>query len=183
MKVIKNKHLFIFDFFGFEKNKEVVYRTRDNLKFFARGGTSDKSEIVIVCSGSEYPPKFFPQTGNDLLIVDIGAHIGTFSNYISRSLEEFSPSVYAIEPALSNFEYLEKNTKSNFPNSIKCYHLAIGARDGLGYIDVEKEYDAFQVRSREEFDKRQNRLEECRVVTLQTFCREQKIDKILRKKK
>lgn len=177
-KIIKNYPTFILDFLGLIGGKEVIYETRNNLKFFTRVNTSDKSEVAIVCSGSEYPKEYFPKRKN-LTVVDIGAHIGTFTAYLSRTLYAHNPLVYAIEPAKSNFSYLVRNMKLNSFDSVKCFNLAIGDKDSVGYIDMTKDNDGFTV-STEDIEKKEKKdsFEKCKVLTLESFCQSQNIRKI-----
>lgn len=177
-KIIKNISVFILDFFGFFNKKEIIYETRNDLKFFTRTKTSDKAEVIIVCAGSEYPLKYFPK-GKNLIVVDIGAHIGTFTGYLCRTLCADNPKVYAIEPAESNFSYLVRNMQLNSFNSVKCFNLAIGSKDGFGYIDLSKDNDGFTVSTKEApgVDSQSN-LQKCKVMTLESFCDDQNIKKI-----
>jgi len=177
-KVIKNIHIFILDYFGLIKSKEVIYKTWNNLKFFTRNGTSDKSEIVIVTGGSEYPEKYFPR-GRGLLIIDIGAHIGSFSAYLSRSMEADQPMVYAVEPSKDNFRLLLKNVELNNFKKIKCFNLAIGDNNGYGYIDLTKDFDAFTINETgDSISGSSKNSEKCQIVTLESFCQDEGINAI-----
>ncbi|MBK1896382.1 FkbM family methyltransferase [Chryseobacterium paridis] len=60
------------------------------------------------------------------IIVDLGAHIGMTSIYLS--LRYPNAKIYAIEASQDNFEILKANTKS-FPN-IVCIHAAAHFEDG-----------------------------------------------------
>lgn len=82
IKVIKNLNIFFLDYFGVLSNRLLVYKTWSGLSIWARAGTSDKGEMAIIMGDSEYPKKFFP-SGRDVVMVDIGAHIGLFSLYFN----------------------------------------------------------------------------------------------------
>lgn len=61
------------------------------------------------------------------IIVDLGAHIGITSTYLS--LKHPDAKIYAIEASAENFELLKNNTKS-FEN-IECIHAAAYFEDGF----------------------------------------------------
>lgn len=178
LRVIRNLHTFVLDFFGLIGGTEVVYTTWSGLKFFTRVGTPDKAEIIIVCGGSEYPAQYFP-SGKDLVVLDIGAHIGSFSAYISGIKRGDQPRVYAIEPSQDNFRYLSRNMKLNHFDRVKCFNVAIGSKNGFGYIDMSKDFDALTVDNEEVAGADSSHsIEKCQVMTLETFCQKEQIGKI-----
>lgn len=64
----------------------------------------------------------------DLVVIDIGANIGTFSFYIYNKAEK----IYAIEPAIENLVSLRETVKKNRLDKIKIFELAIcGSEKGL----------------------------------------------------
>lgn len=169
-KVIKNLKVFFLDFFGLIEDKEVVYETRSGLKFFTRTGTSDKSEVVIICGDSEYPKRYFPKE-NDPVIIDIGSHIGSFSGYIQKMLQGNNPVVYSVEPAPNNFHYLVKNMEVNSFDASRCFSVAVGNKNGAGYIDSTKDNDAFTVVGDERLKTHHaDKMIKCEMVTLEKFC-------------
>lgn len=169
-RVIKNLKTFVLDFFGFINDKETIYETRSGLKFFTRTGTSDKSEVVIICGDSEYPKRYFPKENNPV-IIDIGSHIGSFSGYIQRMLQGNNPVVYSIEPAPNNFHYLVENMRLNSFETENCFNVAVGDRNGAGYIDSTKDNDAFTVGGEERLKTPYaDKMIKCEMVTLEKFC-------------
>lgn len=61
------------------------------------------------------------------IIIDLGAHIGITSTYLSLKYPE--AKIYAVEASAENFEILKNNTKS-FKN-IVCIHAAAYFEDGF----------------------------------------------------
>lgn len=61
------------------------------------------------------------------IIVDLGAHIGITSTYLSLKYPD--AKIYAVEASTENFELLKNNTKS-FKN-IECIHAAAYFEDGF----------------------------------------------------
>lgn len=177
IKSIDNIFLFLLDFLGFMAGRDLIYRTKNNLKMIARGGTEDKSEVVLIFSDREYPKKYFPKKDNPI-IVDIGAHIGCFSLYIARESKRKNPRIYSVEPGVENFKYLEINNRLN-KSGLKCFNLAIGERTRVGYLNTQKGPDSFFID--EATDDRKKDLgyyQKCRVMTLEDFCCLAKIERI-----
>ncbi len=174
LKSVKNLWLFLLDYLGFLKNKIIVFKTRNGLSVLARAGTTDKSELVLVFSDREYPKKYFPSKKRPV-IVDVGAHIGTFTLYIYKELKKKEPIVYAIEPSLSNFDLLKKNCQKNGVRA-GLFNVAISDKNGIGYIDLRKDTDNFSVESTPGREKAF--FQSCRTLTLEEFCREHGIGPI-----
>lgn len=64
---------------------------------------------------------------NDVL-VDVGAHIGTFSLLAASKAKD--GMVYAVEPCRENFCLLEKNVELNQLKNVKCINAALGGKEG-----------------------------------------------------
>lgn len=65
--------------------------------------------------------KYFDVQKSDI-VIDVGAHIGTFSLYAwARGAEK----VYAYEPSRDNYEYFVKNIKLNHAENIQAYNVAV----------------------------------------------------------
>jgi len=64
---------------------------------------------------------------NDV-IIDIGAHIGTFS--LLSASKATNGIVYAVEPCRENFYLLEKNVELNQLKNVKCINAALGGNEG-----------------------------------------------------
>jgi FkbM family methyltransferase len=177
IKTIKNWHLFVLDFFGFLKNKEIIYRLRNGLKFVARGGSTDAAEIVVVNGDLEYPKVLFKNMINPT-ILDIGANIGSFSVYASHILSGTRATIYALEPSVKNFDILEKNIKLNdLGNNIKASRLALYGKDGRSLLDIDRDYDAFYVIDNN-LATASKKTEEVELMKLETFCSQNNIANI-----
>ena len=83
------------------------------------------NEVII---GNEYDFVF-----DDLVVVDIGANIGTFSLWIYDRAKK----IYAIEPVKEVLDCLNETIKDNNLTKIKTYQLAIGGKTYLGTMKKE----------------------------------------------
>lgn len=176
LKSLKNINIFLFDYLGKIKNKDLIYRTRNGLKIVARAGTADKSEIVLIFSDTEYPKKYFPQKQKPI-IVDIGAHIGCFSLYIASESKNINPKIFSIEPSVENFKYLRINNRLN-KSGLRCFNLAIGERTKVGYLNTQKGPDSFYIDETTGVKKNNKDYQKCQIVTLEDFCYLAKINRI-----
>jgi len=78
-----------------------------DLTFFIRPRSSDSSIVHEVIDKDVYE-KYYTIQGHDV-VVDIGAHIGSFSILAASK----GANVYAFEPVAENFALLEKNIAQN----------------------------------------------------------------------
>ena len=79
---------------------------------------------------------FFPDFSlkNNDIVIDIGAHIGSFSIPLARDHKNII--VYGYEPNPFNFRYYTKNVDlNNFKNRVKVFQEAITNEDGYRKFD------------------------------------------------
>lgn len=94
------------DYFGF------ILRTRK--------GSTDYRVIDEVLANN-----FYKVPGKLNTVIDIGAHIGTFSLKCARA----GAKVYAFEPEMSNYKTLVHNVEINgFVNKIECIKAGVGKK-------------------------------------------------------
>ncbi len=71
------------------------------------------------------------------IVLDIGAHIGTFSLYVSRKRPK--SKTYAIEACRDTFRILEKNIRENhLENRVQFFHLALSDADGMAHLSYSQ---------------------------------------------
>lgn len=107
------------------------------LEVHYREGTSD--EAVIEHSFANdifFPaiPEFRIKSG---VVIDIGAHIGTFSLLAADKFKD--ARVYAFEPNEDSFQILKRNAEVNKLNNMTCLNAAITSHTGVTnlYLDSE----------------------------------------------
>ena len=114
------------------------YKSINNLKVFFRKGTSDEyviKDTIIDHIFENGFPEYKPE--KDDLVIDIGAHIGTYSLVLSQQLT--NGAIHAFEPCLDTFNYLEQNIKGNKLANVFAHKIALS--DSIGttklYYDTE----------------------------------------------
>ena len=134
-----NWRSFILDCFGLLRKKEIIYKTRSRISILTRPGTLDVGIIDEVFIKNIYGSyeRFF---NKDDIILDVGAHIGTFSLYISQYIKD--GVIYALEPDKDNFNQLKRNIQLNKSLTIKACNIALGSRSGKRRLHLSPENNA-----------------------------------------
>ncbi len=101
IRVIKNWPIYFADHFKLIKQKHIVYILRNGINLRVRSKTSDSGIISEIWVHMDYLPKGFEINENDVAI-DIGAHIGIFSIFLSKVAK--MGKIYAFEPHPENKE-------------------------------------------------------------------------------
>ncbi len=125
VKQIRNWPVYFLDYAGLMKDNRVVYIFNSGTKISTRLGTSDRNIINEVWLTDVYQPKGFEIKKGDI-VLDIGAHIGTFSLLASLVAD----AVYAYEPAPENFEVLQQNITMNRAKNIIAMRAAVAGVAG-----------------------------------------------------
>lgn len=109
--LFKNWPIYIFDWLGIiKKGKHTTYRLRNGILLRVRAASTDR----IAISNILIKNAFMLHTNdikNSHTVIDIGAHIGSFSIFIASLAKNVN--VYAYEPEPSNYELLVENIKLN----------------------------------------------------------------------
>lgn len=169
IKTIENFPIAFLDKLGLLKG-EIVYKIRgENIKFFARAGTQDMAEIVVVASGSEYDLDDIKSLLKNPVVVDIGGHIGTFSIPLALMLKN-KCKIFIFEPSKDNYNLLLRNIKLNKVCSVFPKNIAILDYVGEGFLKTQGiNPDAYFLdKSRKDFN--------CKVSTLPEEMKSKKID-------
>jgi FkbM family methyltransferase len=92
-----------------------------------RVNTYDRQALHEVWAQKEYEDEHFTIGPNDV-VVDIGAHIGTFSVWAAK--QATSGRVYAFEPNQENYRLLEENKQLNNLPNLHLFNLAVSNQVG-----------------------------------------------------
>ncbi len=128
MAKFKNWYILYAGRYGF-LGKEIELIHRGGLRIKLRPNTDDlritKSNFVK----ENYTKDFVPIT-KDSIVVDVGAHIGSFSLMAARSAYK----VLAFEPEPNNYQMLKKNMELNHAKNISIFEMAVSGISG--YQDI-----------------------------------------------
>lgn len=131
-KVIQNFPTAVLDRLGFKKGIVVYKLRKNNVSFYARAGTEDLSEIAVIGGEKEYDVSKIILPKNPV-IVDLGAHIGSFSIPLAKKLKN-KCKIFAFEPEAENYKLFKKNIRRNRALSIKAFNVAISDYNGKGSL-------------------------------------------------
>ncbi len=113
-----------------------VMKMRDGMRLLVRPRSEDKSLIREVVLNREYAPEGF-EIGSHDTVIDIGAHIGTFTITSARSARE--GIVYAFEPVQANYELLLRNIELNNLKNVVPTKTAVAKDTGKGEMFVQED--------------------------------------------
>jgi FkbM family methyltransferase len=165
-RTVANWPLVIMDKAGFAD--APVYRLRSGLTFLCRGRTPDIDEVVVICSGREYPISLLRGLSPHDVVLDVGANIGAFSVFLAHEYRGCPLRGWAIEPFPPNVRVLRQNLALNDVHFVVA-EVAISDSDGEVRIDDRRAVDAIAV-----VDNAIGQAVEAR--RLSTFCADNDID-------
>ncbi|MGE3314274.1 MAG: FkbM family methyltransferase [Planctomycetaceae bacterium] len=153
--------------------KRAVFRIAEAGKFRMayRIGTADEQVLAHSFDHDIYfaeIPEYQP-TGSDT-IIDVGGHIGTFS-LLAGSINP-NGRIFAVEPCRESFDLLCTNIALNDANNVSAHHVALGSNDG----ECRLVYGTDNWGHSTEMDLN-GPGETTRAQTLESFFREQRIDR------
>jgi FkbM family methyltransferase len=124
-KKIKNWPAYFLDQKKLIKDKYVTYNFRNGQKVKTRAGTIDGTIIFENFIYNVYNPEGFELKKGDV-VVDVGAHIGTFSIFASK----LASKVYSFEPIGENFSLLQENIEMNKADNVYPFKMAVSKQNG-----------------------------------------------------
>lgn len=102
--------------------------TRDGLRIAVRPRTADLRTSKSVFVENLYWPAGF-ELALDATVVDVGAHIGTFTLQAAARVPD--GRVIAYEPEPENYRYLEHNVRANNFKRVQTFRSAVAAKEGM----------------------------------------------------
>jgi len=133
----ENWWVYFLNIFGLSKN-ETVCKLRNGMKFIIRSNSFDMRMIKEVFI---HKPYHHLKINKGDVVVDIGAHIGTFSIMAGHKTEELG-KVYAYEPVPNTFDILKRNIYINsLQNIVHSYKFGISDKKGKKEFYIFKKDD------------------------------------------
>lgn len=127
VKSLRNWSIFYTDYFGMDKAPIKTFLFRNGLKIKFRGNRRDASTVKEVGFLDEY--KFAQETlPENAVIIDIGAHIGTFSLMAAKRYPK--ARIISFEPLPENCQFFLENVELNHFKNIKLRREVVAAKSG-----------------------------------------------------
>ena len=124
------------DYFGFLRNKLIVHKLRNGVKYLIRTNSSDFGIINEIHIVKEYH-KLLDHIQPTSTVIDIGAQIGVFSVFAAKIANK--GKVFSFEPFEKNNLLLQKNIKLNKLKNIIISRNAIAGKSGSRQLTISKE--------------------------------------------
>jgi len=128
LAAFKNWYMLYAGRYGFLR-KEIELIHRSGLRIKVRPKTDDLRIVKSNFIKKNYT-KNFVQIARDSIVVDVGAHIGSFSISVARSAYK----VLAFEPEPTNYQMLKKNMELNHLENMSIFEMAVSGISG--YQDI-----------------------------------------------
>jgi FkbM family methyltransferase len=121
-KIFKNWYIFPLIYFNFSKTEYSIFETFDNIKLKIRNHSTDLMALTNVWIIREYENEKISIKDNDT-IIDIGAHIGLFSLFVSQFCK--NGKIFSFEPISENYDLLKSNISLNNSKNIFPTNCAV----------------------------------------------------------
>lgn len=127
LKLLRNK---------FKNNRFIVKEINGSKMYLDVKDNGISAELLFKGIREPFSTEFFKnEIKKGDICVDIGANIGYYALLESRLVGD-GGKVYAIEPVPENIKLLKKNININHYPNIDIFQLAIGDRNGSGFIHL-----------------------------------------------
>lgn len=157
------------------KGKYNKITLNNHLTFKIRGGESDIKEIVKINLLEEYPKEFFKNINPKGVVLDIGAHIGSFSLMMNKLFPKVK--IYSIEPMADNYDLLIENIKINdAENNIIPIKIGVSNYDGIGSFEIFEDMDSGHLVTNK--DKNKNIKEKVEIVRMKSLFEKLNIEEV-----
>lgn len=141
IKTIKNWSLYFLCYFGLLKN-DPIFVFRNNLKVKIRAKSTDFYALTNVWLLEEYKINKL-QIKKDDIVIDIGAHIGLFTVYVSKFCVD--GRIYCYEPIKENYNLLTHNIEINNIKNATIFQKAVTDKSSVVRIFLNQDTAAHSV--------------------------------------
>ncbi len=141
IKTIKNWNLYLLLYFGLLRN-DLIFVFRNNSKIKIRSDSTDFYVLTNVWLLEEYDNKKI-QIRKDDTIIDIGAHVGFFTIYVSQFCT--NGRIYCYEPIKENYDLLAYNIELNNIKNTTIFQKAVTDKQSVVRMFLNQDTAAHSV--------------------------------------
>jgi FkbM family methyltransferase len=124
------------------KKENVILETRNNIKIKIRTNSTDIMQLGTVWLVEDYEGSEF-NINNEDIIIDIGAHIGLFSLFVSQYCK--NGKIFSYEPIEKNFNILKENIELNKIKNIIHFNSAVSNQSNKLKIFIDSDDSAHSI--------------------------------------
>jgi len=139
---VRNWPLVVLDKLGLRRF--CTYEFRLGVKVVCRARSNDINEAVAILAGLEYPAEYLHIRAGGV-VVDVGAHLGSFVMFFDALHRGTPYQGFAFEPHRENFSLLARNVAANNITRFQLIEAAVTGRDGSVYLRTDCEPDVVAV--------------------------------------
>lgn len=140
-KIIKNWKIFPLSYFGIIKGDPIII-LRNNLRIKLRGNSTDLHTFTNIWLLNEYTD-FVTHLREDANIIDIGAHIGFFTTYMSQFCNK--GKILCFEPVKENYEFLSYNINLNNIKNVELFPMAVTDKSNMVKVFLKNDSAAHNI--------------------------------------
>lgn len=146
-EIIENWVDVILIYRNLKRKRFSTLKTREGLRIKMRNNSTDIQVFATVWLLEEYGKEGFLPEGN-VVIVDIGAHVGFYALYVSQINRH--AKIFSFEPVSENYNLLKENIAKNSLDNVKAFNLAVGGQIGEGRIFCFRDQSAHSIYKKSE---------------------------------
>lgn len=141
-KIFINWQTLIGIYFKIIKKENAILETRNNIKIKIRTDSTDIMQLGTVWLAGDYEVSGF-NIDKDDVVIDVGAHIGLFSLFISQYCKH--GKIFSYEPIKENFNILKENLELNNIKNIIPFNFAVSNQSGKSKIFINFDDSAHSI--------------------------------------
>ena len=141
-KIFTNWQTLINIYFKTIKKENVILETRNNIKIKIRTNSTDIMQLGTVWLVEDYEVSGF-NINNEDIVIDIGAHIGLFSLFVSQYCK--NGKIFSYEPIEENYNILKENTELNKIKNIIPFNSAVSNQSNKLKIFIDSDDSAHSI--------------------------------------
>ncbi len=154
------------------RKRLFLLKLRQGYRMMIRPVDADATMIMESWGFQVYTPPPLDIRPSDI-VVDIGAHIGSFTSFAATQASE--GRVFAFEPLPANFKLLQRNIHLNKLTNAKIEQKAIAAKKGTSVLHL---YEGPHTGSSSLYRRNSDRTISIETTTLPLFMKENRLDHI-----
>jgi FkbM family methyltransferase len=166
IKLVKNWYFIPAIYFKLIRKNKITLQLRNKIKIIMRTRSTDIHVFANIWLNKEYKIDNF--LDEKLTVIDIGAHGGYFTLYLSQLFPE--AEIFCFEPIESNYQLLLENLKINDRKNVRPFHLAVTDKAKTAKIFLSDDDAAHNL-----YDE-SSKFEEIKTISLQEIMDKNKIE-------
>jgi FkbM family methyltransferase len=124
------------------KKENVILETRNDIKIKIRTNSTDIMQLGTVWLVEDYEVSGF-NINNEDIVIDIGAHIGLFSLFVSQYCK--NGKIFSYEPIEKNFRILKENIELNKIKNVIYFNSAVSNQSNKLKIFIDSDDSAHSI--------------------------------------